>query len=77
MIEQLVELIFPCNTTYRTVFVKAVVVALRMQISNRLSNTVEESNHSQSILEVWGRERQGSGFFQIRQVPKVGREKQI
>ena len=54
MIEQLHELIFPCNTTYRIVFVKAVVVALRMQISDRLSNMVEGRIHSQSILHVWG-----------------------
>ena len=65
MIEQLHELIFPCNTTYQITVIKAVVVVLRMQISNQLSNAVEESILSQSILHVWVRERQGSGFFAV------------
>ena len=65
MIEQLHELIFPCNTTYQMTVIKAVVVALRMQMSIQLSNAVEMSILSQSILQVWVRKRQGSGFFAV------------
>ncbi len=60
MIEQLHELIFPCNTTYQLTVIKDVVVALRMQKSNQLTNTEDESILSQGILPVWVREGGGS-----------------
>lgn len=62
MIEQFRELIFPSNTTCQVNVVKIVIVAVRMQISRQLSNAVEESSLSQSIVQVWAPKRQASGF---------------
>ena len=65
MIERLHELIFSYNTTDQITVIKDGVVALRIQNSNQLTNTEEESILSQGILPVWVRERQGGGFVAI------------
>ena len=63
MIERLHELNFPCNTTYRLTVIKAVVVALRMQIRNQLSNTEEESILSSPSYK--------SGFVNAKTAPSL------